>query len=366
MTNHVEHRRRARARTPIAHWGEGYFDVDAAGRLIVRPRGADGPALALPEIVERACAKGSRLPLLVRFADILRRPPRAPAGRIRAGDAASGATPAATPRSIRSRSISRTASPANWRARRARLRSGSRLKARADGRACAWPVPAASSSAMATRIANTCAWRLIGRKLGLRVFIVIEKPSELEACARRSEGARASSRCSACACAWPRSAQANGRTPAATSRKFGLSPRQLLTLIDQLERVGPDSTLQLLHFHMGSQISNVRDIATGMREATRYFVELCKLGVPIRYRRCRRRPRRGLRRHALARPVRSTMALEQYAATIVQPLAEACAEQASAAACDHRNRPRDDRAPRGAGDQRHAKSSVPGRQRSAG
>ena len=61
----------ARAQYAIAHWGENYFDVDAKGRLTVRPRGADGAALALPEIVDAACAQGTRLPLLVRFADIL-------------------------------------------------------------------------------------------------------------------------------------------------------------------------------------------------------------------------------------------------------------------------------------------------------
>src|SRR5215469_15425292 len=61
----------ARAQYAIAHWGENYFDVDAQGRLTVRPRGADGPTLALPDIVDKASAQGSRLPLLVRFADIL-------------------------------------------------------------------------------------------------------------------------------------------------------------------------------------------------------------------------------------------------------------------------------------------------------
>src|SRR5258707_15707976 len=62
----------ARAQYAIAHWGENYFDVDAGGHLLVRPRGADGTSLALPEIVDAACAQGARLPLLVRFADILR------------------------------------------------------------------------------------------------------------------------------------------------------------------------------------------------------------------------------------------------------------------------------------------------------
>ena len=41
--------------------------------------------------------------------------------------------------------------------------------------------------------------------------------------------------------------------------------------------------LQLLHFHMGSQISNLRDIAAGMREAVRYFVELSNAGCMIRF-----------------------------------------------------------------------------------
>src|SRR5215475_440968 len=61
----------ARAQYAVTHWGENYFDVDNAGRLVVRPRGTGGKALALEDIVEAAHARGSRLPLLVRFADIL-------------------------------------------------------------------------------------------------------------------------------------------------------------------------------------------------------------------------------------------------------------------------------------------------------
>ncbi len=63
--------------------------------------------------------------------------------------------------------------------------------------------------------------------------------------------------------------------------KFGLTPRQLLTLLDELKAAGLGDTLKLLHFHMGSQMSNVRDIANGMREAVRYFVELSRMGHAI-------------------------------------------------------------------------------------
>lgn len=61
----------ARRTWSIAHWGEGYFDVDAGGRITVQPQGKSGPALALPDIVDAALAEGLKLPLLLRFADVL-------------------------------------------------------------------------------------------------------------------------------------------------------------------------------------------------------------------------------------------------------------------------------------------------------
>jgi arginine decarboxylase len=102
-----------------------------------------------------------------------------------------------------------------------------------------------------------------------------------------------------------------------------LSPAQVLTLVERLDRAGLKHTLKLQHFHMGSQISNVRDIANGMREATRYFVELTRLGVPLEivdvggglgvdYEGSRSRSHNSI-----------NYSIEQYAATIVQSLAEA-------------------------------------------
>ena len=61
----------ARKTYSIPHWAEGYFDVDAAGRITAAPRGPQGPKIALPEVVDRAKAQGAKLPLLVRFPDIL-------------------------------------------------------------------------------------------------------------------------------------------------------------------------------------------------------------------------------------------------------------------------------------------------------
>ena len=62
---------RAKLTYAIPHWSNGYVDVADDGDLLIRPRGDEGPALDLPDIVDKATAEGLRLPLLVRFPDIL-------------------------------------------------------------------------------------------------------------------------------------------------------------------------------------------------------------------------------------------------------------------------------------------------------
>jgi arginine decarboxylase len=64
--------------------------------------------------------------------------------------------------------------------------------------------------------------------------------------------------------------------------KFGLAPMQILDVVARCRAAGRADSLQMLHFHLGSQIANIEDIKNGMREASRYYVELRKLGVPIK------------------------------------------------------------------------------------
>ncbi|MEP7044979.1 MAG: biosynthetic arginine decarboxylase, partial [Dokdonella sp.] len=110
--------------------------------------------------------------------------------------------------------------------------------------------------------------------------------------------------------------------------KFGLTPRQLLTLLDELETAKLSHTLKLLHFHMGSQMSNVRDIANGMREAVRYFVELSRMGLPITH----MDVGGGLGVDYEGTRSRSDCSinygLDEYASAVVGALAEACAANA--------------------------------------
>ena len=314
----------ARAQYAIAHWGEGYFDIDERGRLSVRPRVA-GATVALPDIVDAACAQGSRLPLLVRFADILQHR----LGRLQGAFAQAmaeldypGGYTAVYPIKVNQQKAVAGELASAGAAGGFGLEAGSKPELMA---VLALAHPGSIVICNGYKDREYLRLALIGRKLGLRVFIVIEKLSELapalaEAKALDVEplfGVRVRLT-SLGAGKW--------QNTGGEKSKFGLTPRQLLTLVDELKAANLTSSLRLLHVFMGSQISNVRDIAAGMREATRYYVELCKLGMPIAY----VDVGGGLGVDYEGTRSRSACSvnygLDQYAATIVQPLAEASRE----------------------------------------
>jgi arginine decarboxylase len=315
---------RARHTYAVPHWSNGYVDIDEAGNIIMRPRGPDGPAMSLPEIVDRARAEGLRLPLLVRFPDILAdrlaRLQAAFAKAIADADYAGGYTAVYPIKVNQQRGVVSELVAAGEHG--FGLEAGSKPELMA---VLAMARPGSVVVCNGYKDREYVRLALIGLKLGLRVHIVIEKLSELdhvfaEAKALDVEpllGVRVRL-ASIGAGKWQNTGGDKG--------KFGLSPGQVLELIARLDAAGLKHTLKLQHFHMGSQISNVRDIAAGMREAVRYFVELHRLGVGLEivdvggglgvdYEGTRSRSYNSI-----------NYSLEQYAASIVQPLAEAVAE----------------------------------------
>jgi arginine decarboxylase len=315
---------RARQTFSIAHWSEGYFDVGAGGRLVALPRGAGGPQVALARVVDDAQTQGLKLPLLVRFLDVLGdklgRLQGAFARAMADHDYAGGYT------AIYPIKVNQHASVVGELVARGEqgfgLEAGSKPELVA---VLALSRPGGVVVCNGYKDREFIRLALIGRKLGLETWIVIEKPSELAMALEEAQklgvepgfGVRMRL-ASLGAGKW----QNTGGDKA----KFGLSPRQVLDLVDQLKEAGKAHCLSLLHFHMGSQISNVRDIAGGMREATRYLVELSRLGLGIRY----MDVGGGLAVDYEGTRSRSECSmnygLDQYAATIVAPLAEACAE----------------------------------------
>ncbi len=315
----------ARRLYSVPHWSEGYFDIDAAGRVLVQPHGPDGPKLVLPELVERALADGMKAPLLLRFSDILTdrlgRLQRAFAQAMAEHGYGGGYTSIYPIKVNQHRGVAGVLAQASD-ADGFGLEAGSKPELMA---VLALSRPGALVICNGYKDREYIRLALIGRRCGLNVFIVVEKASELKLIIEESRalgiepGLGVRLRLATLGAGkW----QNSGGEKA----KFGLSPRQLLDLVGELKQAGLAHCLQLLHFHMGSQISNVRDIAGGVREATRYFVEACKLGCDIRY----MDAGGGLGVDYEGTRSRSFCSInygvEQYAATIVQPIAEACAE----------------------------------------
>ena len=312
----------ARKTYSVPHWAEGYFDVDAAGRIVVSPKGARGPVIPLPEVVDAARAQGAQLPLLVRFPDIL----GDRLGKLQAAFAQAqadweykGGYTAVYPIKVNQhRGVAGTL--ASHAGEGFGLEAGSKPELMA---VLALSRPGGLIVCNGYKDREYIRLALIGRKLGLQTFIVIEKPSEL---ALVIEESRALGVKPGLGVRMRLATLGAGKwqTSGGDKAKFGLSPRQVLDLWKQLREAGLQDTLNLLHFHMGSQISNVRDIANGMREATRYFIELSKLGASISH----VDVGGGLGIDYEGTRSRSYCSINygigQYASNIVQPLAEAC------------------------------------------
>ena len=265
-------------RYAIERWSDGYFGIDDQGRMSVRPDGSEGPEQALAVIAERAHRQGLRLPMLLRFPQILRS--RA-ARLISAFQTAiddndyAGSYTAVYPIKVNQQAtVVRTLAGVDGLG----LEVGSKpelIAALAEARPGTTLICNGYKDAAFIRLA------LSAIALDLKPIIVIEKPGEwalIEREARRLEvtptiGVRL--RLSSLGAG-------NWQNSGGERAKFGLSAGQVLELTESLRDSGCLDWLGMLHFHMGSQLSNLRDIQHGVREAGRYLVELVRSGVPIR------------------------------------------------------------------------------------
>ena len=318
MSDPVAHNRR---RYAIDRWSEGLFNIDDQGQLLVCP--AAGRSAALPEVVEAARKQGLRLPMLLRFPQIL----ESRAGQLMdAFDSAidehgyQGSYQPAYPIKVNQQSsVVRTLAAID----RLGLEVGSKpelITALAVSRPGATIICNGYKDAAYIRLA------LSGQKLGLKPVIVIEKPNEwplIEQEAKRLDvepmiGVRL--RLSSLG-------TGNWQNTGGERAKFGLAASQVLNLIEEMKSAGCVEWLGLLHFHMGSQISNLRDIQRGVREAGRYFCELSKTGIRVRIIDIGG----GLGVDYEGGGTRSfcsmNYSLEQYALAIVGGLAELCRER---------------------------------------
>lgn len=266
----------------IAHWSDGYFDINPEGHVVMRvPHWQKNASIDLFQLSTTIRQKGLSLPVLVRFSDILQ-------DRVnhlyrvfnQAMQAVEyqGNYTAVYPikvnqqRRVVEEILKSTAGDVG-------LEAGSKPELMA--------VIALSSKNNSVIVCNGYKDReyirlaLIGSSLGLQVYIVIEKLSELALVIHESQamgiepliGVRVRL-ASIGAGKW--------QNTGGEKSKFGLSTNQVLEVIKSLRKATMLNSLQLLHCHMGSQITTIKDIQGGMRECARYYAELHKMNARIR------------------------------------------------------------------------------------
>ncbi|MCB9687455.1 MAG: biosynthetic arginine decarboxylase [Alphaproteobacteria bacterium] len=123
---------------------------------------------------------------------------------------------------------------------------------------------------------------LLARKLGRNCIIVVEKMDELETIQSVAKeldlepviGVRAKL-----------TTKGSGRWQSSVGdrAKFGLTVREIVEVVRKLRDADMLGSLQLLHFHIGSQVTNIRAFNTALREASRVYTELHRLGANMRY-----------------------------------------------------------------------------------
>ncbi|MEH6566140.1 MAG: arginine decarboxylase [Halopseudomonas sp.] len=263
----------------IRHWGAGYFNVSDAGHVEVMPRGEGAGSIDLHELVGQLRDSGLDLPLLVRFPDILQSRVKQLTGAfdhsIAALDYESGYT-ALYPIKVNQQEtvVENIIATENVSIG---LEAGSKPELMAV---------LALAPKGGTIVCNGYKDRefihlaLIGQKLGHKVFIVIEKESEVRLVIEEAEKLgltpQVGLRVRLSSLASSKWADTGGE-----KSKFGLSAAQLLRVVDAFTTAGLQDGVRLLHFHMGSQIANLADYQHGFREAIRYFGELRALGLPV-------------------------------------------------------------------------------------
>jgi arginine decarboxylase len=267
----------------IANWGREFLTVNETGNLVILPKGPGGPRVDLKTLMDDLERRGLGMPLLLRFSDLLY-------ARISKLGLAFA------------KAIAESEFKGQWRGvypikvNQQRYvvedivdMSGEfHLGLEAGSKPELLVVLALLDDPEAIIVCNGykdeeyIETALLAQRLGRSPVIVIEKASEVDLCiqvARRlgvrpKLGVRAKL-----------ASRGSGRWEASSGdrAKFGLTVGEIVQTVERLKAADMLDCLQMLHFHIGSQVTAIRPFKDALREASRIYVELHKMGANMRY-----------------------------------------------------------------------------------
>ncbi|NEQ30895.1 MAG: biosynthetic arginine decarboxylase [Leptolyngbya sp. SIO4C5] len=267
----------------IRGWGDPYFSINAAGHITVSPRGDRGGSLDLFELVEALKQRNLSLPILIRFSDILEdRLERLNAcfakaiARYRYSGEYRGVFPVKCNQQRHLvEDLVRFGKP-----HRFGLEAGSKPELMIA--LAMLDTPGALLICNGYKDREYIETAMLSQRLGQTPIIVLEQLEEVELVieAKRRLGIQPILGVRA-----KLSTRGMGRwgVSAGDRAKFGLTVLEILTAVERLREADMLDCLQLLHFHIGSQISAISTLKDALREAAQIYVELAKLGAKMGY-----------------------------------------------------------------------------------
>src|SRR5215831_13688978 len=267
----------------IPNWGKGFFQVSEEGELLVRPTGEAAKTVALKAIVDEVALRGITTPMIIRFPQILAQ------SVANLNDAFGRAI-----EEFEYGNVFRGVFPIKVNQKRVVVE-----KIIEAGRQYGYGLEAGSKPELLAAIAAdlspecliTCngykdeafiRMALNGVRMKKKVVLTLEKVSELDRIleAGRARGVKPllGMRAKLYARGSGKWAKSGGE-----AAKFGLTTPEMLEAIKILKSRRMLDAMVMLHFHIGSQITDIRKVKLAIREAGRVYAKLRALGVPIQY-----------------------------------------------------------------------------------
>lgn len=267
----------------IEGWGEPYFSINAAGHVTVSPKGDRGGSLDLYELVNALKLRNLGLPLLIRFSDILENRieilnacfAKAIARYNYPGDYCGVFPVKCNQQRHLIEDLVRFGKPHQFG-----LEAGSKPELMIA--LALLDTPGAPLICNGYKDREYIEAAMLAQKIGQMPIIVLEQIEEVDLVIEVSQqlgikpilGARAKL-----------STRGTGRwgTSSGDRAKFGLTIPEIIHAVDKLRDANLLDSFQLLHFHVGSQISAIHVIKDAIQEASRIYVELALLGANMKY-----------------------------------------------------------------------------------
>jgi len=266
----------------VARWGKGYFSVDDNGHVRVHPNKDPERWLDLKQLVDRLQLRGIDLPILIRFAGILKHR----LGEIHAAFSSAIAENKYTgnyrcvyPIKVNQQrqvveEVLNYGQPYGFG-----LEAGSKPELMAVVAMATGDTPIICNG---FKDAEFIELAMMALKMGRHIIPVVEKYTELELILKMAEklGVRPTigMRVKLAARGSGRWQQSGGYRS-----KFGLTVTEILRALNELKSRGMEDCFKLLHFHLGSQITNIRQIKGALNEAVRVYVDLVRQGAGLAY-----------------------------------------------------------------------------------